>query len=58
MEHKVTLGFDTPTKEKAIEVAEALVQIRNILGDADTVELAKLLKKNPGIIKTAKRVLG
>lgn len=57
MEHKVTLGLDTPTMERAIEVAEALVSIRNIIGDTDTIELAKLLKANPGIIKTAKKFL-
>lgn len=58
MEHQVTLGLDTESKAKAIEVAEALVSIRNILGDADTIDLARLLKSKPGLIKTAKKFLG
>lgn len=57
MEHSVTIGINTESKQKAIEVATALVEIRNILGDNDTIELAGLLKRNPGIIKTAKKFL-
>lgn len=55
MEHKFTIGLENSSKEKAKEVAEALVSIRNVLGDEDTIELAKMLKKNPGIVKTAKK---
>lgn len=58
MEHQVTIGFpDSESREKAVEVAQALISIRNVLGDADTIELAKLLKAKPGLIKTAKQFL-
>lgn len=58
MEHQVTIGLDTESRSKAIEVAQALISIRNLLGDADTIDLAKLLEKKPGLIKTAKKLLG
>jgi hypothetical protein len=56
MEHEIRIGLDTDSKEKALEVAEALVTIRNILGDNDTIELAKVIKAKPGLIKTVKRL--
>ena len=55
MEHRVTIGINADSKQTALEVATALVQIKNILGDKDTIELAALLKNNPGVIQTAKK---
>lgn len=58
MRQEITIGIEAPSKEYAQRIAEALVQIKNSLSDKDLVDLARLLKENPGIIKTAKKFLG
>lgn len=58
MEHKITIGIEAESQSKAISIAEALVSIKNTLSETDLLELAKLLKSNPGIVKTAKKLLG
>lgn len=58
MEHKITIGIDAVSQLKAVEIVNALIEIKNALNEADLIELSKLLKKNPGIVKTAKKFLG
>lgn len=57
MEHKITIGIEAESQQKAIEIAEALLQIKNVLSDSDVMELAKLLKSKPSLVKTAKQFL-
>lgn len=58
MEHQITIGIKADSQQKAIEIAQALAEIKNALSENDLLELAKLLKSKPGIVKTAKRLLG
>ena len=58
MEHKITIGIEAASQPKAIEIVNALIDIKNALNETDLLELSKLLKKNPGIVKTAKKFLG
>lgn len=55
MVHKVTIGIEAPSEKQAVELAQALVKIKNSLSDNDLLELAKILKENPGIVQTAKK---
>lgn len=57
MEHKITIGIEAESQQKAVAIAEALLQIKNVLSDSDVMELAKLLKSKPSLIKTAKQFL-
>lgn len=57
MVHKITIGIEAPTEQKAEEIANSLVSIKNSLSDKDLLDLAKLLKEKPGIVKTAKKFL-
>lgn len=58
MEHQITIGIKAESQQKAIEIAQALAEIKNALSENDLLELAQLLKSKPGIVKTAKRLLG
>lgn len=58
MEYQITIGIEAENEPKALAIANALVDIKNILSENDLVELAKILKKKPSIIKTAKKFLG
>ena len=58
MEHQITIGIKADSQQKAIEIAQALAEIKNALSENDLLELAQLLKSKPGIVKTAKRLLG
>ena len=58
MEHQITIGIEAKTQQQAIEIATALIQIKNVLSETDLMELAKLLKNNPSIVKKAKQFLG
>jgi hypothetical protein len=55
VEIKIGEGLE---EKKAIEVAQAVIDIVNTLSTQDVIELAELLKKNPSIVKTAKAFLG
>lgn len=57
MEHKITIGIEAESQSKAIEIAKALTEIKNVLSESDLLELAKLLKNKPGLVKTAKKFL-
>jgi len=57
MEHPVTIGIKADSKAQALEVAKALIDIKNALSDSDLLDLAKLLKQNPSIVSTAKKFL-
>jgi len=58
MKHEITIGIEAQSEKQAEELAQALVQIKNSLSDKDLLDLAKILKEKPGIIKTAKKFLG
>lgn len=58
MEHQITIGIEADSQPKAVAIAQALVEIKNALSESDLLELAKLLKTKPGIVKTAKQFLG
>lgn len=57
MEHKITLGIEAESQQKAIAIVQALTDIKNALSESDLIELAKLLKSKPGLVKTAKKYL-
>lgn len=58
MEYKITIGIQAESQPKAVEIAQALTDIKNVLTESDLLELAKLLKAKPGLVKTAKKFLG
>lgn len=58
MRYKVCIEIDAPNEPQANELVQALVQIKNSLSDKDLLDLARLLKEKPGIVKTAKKFLG
>ena len=58
MIHEITIGIEAQTEQQAVELAKALIEIKNNLSDIDLKDLAKLLKTNPTIVKTAKKLLG
>lgn len=57
MEYQITIGIEAESQPKAVAIAKALADIKNTLKEDDLLELAILLKKNPGIVKTAKMFL-
>lgn len=57
MIHEFKIGINAPTPEQATELAKALIDIKNHLSDQDLIDLAKLLKTKPDIVKTAKHFL-
>jgi hypothetical protein len=58
MEHQIKISITAKTEEEAMQIVRALLDIKNNLSDKDVKELAEILKKNPGIVKTAKKFLG
>ena len=58
MEHTFKIGLEASKREEAKEVLEDLLSIRQSIGDKDVKALAKLLREKPGIINTAKQLLG
>jgi len=57
MEHQITIGIEADSQQKALEIAQALIDIKNVLSESDLLELAFLLKSKPGLVKTAKKFL-
>ncbi len=57
MEHQITLGIEADSQPKAVAIAQALIDIKNVLTESDLLELAALLKSKPGLVKTAKKFL-
>lgn len=58
MLQRITISINAPSEKAALELAKALVQIKNALSDKDLLELARILKENPGIVEMAKKMLG
>lgn len=58
MKHEIKIAIEAKSEAEAFEIVKALIDIKNNLSDADLKELSKILKTNPGIVKTAKRLLG
>lgn len=58
MIYEITIGIEAQSEQHATEIAKALVEIKNKLSDNDIKDLAKILKSNPSIVKTAKKLLG
>lgn len=57
MKHEIKISIEAKDEATALELVRALIEIKNALSDNDLKELAKLLKNNPGIVKTAKKFL-
>jgi hypothetical protein len=58
MVYEIKIGIEAPSEKQAVEIATDLVELKNLLSDKDLKELKKVIKENPGIIKTAKAFLG
>lgn len=58
MKHEIKISIDAKDEATALEIVKALIEIKNQLSDQDVKELARILKTNPSIVKTAKRLLG
>jgi len=58
MKHEIKISIDAKDEATAIEIVKALIEIKNQLSDQDLKELARILRTNPSIVKTAKRLLG
>ncbi len=58
MEYEIKIGIEAQSEQQAIAITQDLITIKNHLSDKDLKDLANLLKKNPGIVKTAKKLLG
>jgi hypothetical protein len=58
MIHEIKIGIEAQDEQHATEIAQNLIDIKNHLSDKDLKDLAKLLKHNPAIVKTAKRLMG
>jgi hypothetical protein len=58
MIHEIKIGIEAQDEQQATEIAQNLIDIKNNLSDKDLKDLAKLLKQNPAIVKTAKRLMG
>lgn len=55
---EIKIGIEAQSEQQAREIVQDLITIKNNLSDKDLKDLANLLKKNPGIVKTAKKFLG
>jgi hypothetical protein len=58
MKHEIKISIEAKDEATALELIKALIEIKNALSDSDLKELAKILKSNPSIVKTAKKFLG
>lgn len=58
MEYQIKISITAKSEEEAMQIVRALLDIKNNLSDKDVKELAEILKKNPSIVKTAKKFLG
>ncbi len=58
MKHEIKISIEAKDEATALELVTALIGIKNALTDQDLKDLAKLLKSNPSIVKTAKKLLG
>ncbi|HWY11790.1 MAG TPA: hypothetical protein VN026_10720 [Bacteroidia bacterium] len=58
MKYEIKISIEAKDEATALEIVRALIEIKNNLSDNDLKELAKLLKSNPSIVKTAKKLLG
>jgi hypothetical protein len=57
MIYEIKIGVEAQSEQHATGIVQDLITIKNHLSDRDLKDLAKLLKKNPGIVKTAKQFL-
>lgn len=58
MIYTIKLGIEAQSEQQAIDIANDLAELKNLLSDKDLKELKKVIKKNPGIVETAKKLLG
>ena len=58
MKHEFKISIDAKDRDEAVLILFAMLEIKNNLSDNDLKDLAKLLKSNPSIVKTAKKFLG
>ncbi|MDP1801329.1 MAG: hypothetical protein Q8L81_08255 [Bacteroidota bacterium] len=57
MIYTIKLGIEAQSEQQAIDIANDLAELKNLLSDKDLKELKKVIKKNPGIVETAKKFL-
>ena len=58
MKYEFRIAINAKDKDEAVLLLFAMLEIKNCLSDNDLKDLAKLLKSNPSIVKTAKKFLG
>jgi hypothetical protein len=58
MIYEIKIGIEAHSEKQAIDIVQDLITIKNNLSDKDLKDLAHLLKKDPSIVKTAKKLLG
>lgn len=58
MIYEIKFGIEAPSEKQAIGIANDLAELKNLLSDNELNELVKVIKKNPGIVQTAKQLLG
>jgi len=58
MIYEIRMGIEAQSEKQAIDIATDLAELKNLLSDKDLKELVKVIKKNPGIVQTAKKLLG
>ncbi len=58
MIHEIKLGIEAPTKAHAVDIANDLVELKNLLSDTELKDLKNVIKKKPGIVQQAKQFLG
>lgn len=58
MVFEIKLGIEAQSREQAVEIANDLAKLKNLLSDKDLKELVEVLEKNPKIVQRAKRLLG
>lgn len=58
MKHEFKISINAKDRDEAVLILFAMLEIKNALTDQDLKDLAKLLKSNPSIVKTAKKLLG
>jgi hypothetical protein len=57
MTYEIKIGIQAHSEKQARDIVEDLITIKNNLSDQDLKDLATLLKKNPEIVKAAKKWL-
>ncbi len=57
MKFHFSIGIEASSEQQAAEKLKALLDIKQVLTDKDLIDLARILKENPAIVKQAKQFL-